>query len=190
MKTLVCLVEGDAEKLLVRNLFERLVPPGMAGLTVVKFEGKQDLEKRLEAKLRGWLAPGSGFLVLRDQDSDDCRAVKARLLAKVRASGKAVTTSRVRIACHELESYYLGDLEAVEKGMGIFRLGTRQNQKRYRDPDNAVSNPKQELQRLTGNRYQEIGGTRAIAPHLLLNGANRSRSFNVLVSAIRELAGM
>lgn len=58
--------------------------------------------------------PDSVFLVMRDQDRADCRDVKARLQDLVRATGKQDKTL-IRIACHELESFYLGDLEAVEK---------------------------------------------------------------------------
>lgn len=64
--------------------------------------------------------PDSVFLVMRDQDRADCRDVKARLQDLVRATGKQDKTL-IRIACHELESFYLGDLEAVEKS----RLGMR-----------------------------------------------------------------
>jgi len=42
------------------------------------------------------------------------------------------------------------------------------------------------LEKLTGNAYQKVSGSRAIGPHLDLD-ANTSRSFNVLVAGIRRL---
>lgn len=188
MKTLVCFVEGDADELLVRSLFSQIVSSDAATLQVIRFRGKQDLEKRLTDRLRGWLIPESRFLVVRDQDAEDCRKLKVRILGLVQASGKSVASSRVRIACHEIESFYLGDLAAVEKGLGLKGLATQQKKARYRDPDHALANAKQELKRLTRNLYQKISGTRLIAPYLLLDGSNYSRSFNALVSAIRDLA--
>ena len=42
----------------------------------------------------------------------------------------------IRIACHELEAWYLGDLAAVEQGLELKKLGKLQNQRKYRNPDN------------------------------------------------------
>ena len=50
----------------------------------------------------------------RDKDSGDCRSIKRKMAQKVQNSGKMDKTL-IRIACHELESFYLGDLSAVEK---------------------------------------------------------------------------
>jgi hypothetical protein len=90
----------------------------------------------------------------------------------------------VRIACRELESFYLGDLQAVESGLGVSGLAGKQNKAKFRDPDR-LSSPSRELEKLTGNRYQKIAGTRAIAPYLDLR-APRSRSFHHLLRAIRS----
>jgi hypothetical protein len=58
--------------------------------------------------------PDSFFVVLRDQDSGDCLEIKERLMALCGRAGKE--DALVRIACRELESFYLGDLKAVERG--------------------------------------------------------------------------
>ena len=91
----------------------------------------------------------------------------------------------VRIACRELEAFYLGDLAAVETGLGIPGLKRKQQRASYRDPDSVVK-PSRELEKLTGNRYQKVSGSRAIASHLDLV-APRSKSFAQLISAIRRL---
>jgi hypothetical protein len=51
-----------------------------------------------------------------------------------------------------------------------------------------LTNAAQELERLTGKKYQKIQGSRDIAPFLKLDGTNASHSFNVLISGIRNLA--
>ena len=91
----------------------------------------------------------------------------------------------VRVACRELESFYLGDLAAVEKGLGLKGLKKKQQGKKFRNPD-ALGNPANELFRLTRNTYDKVSGSRAIAPYLNLE-INCSTSFKVLLSGITNL---
>ena len=148
----------------------------------VVFEGKQDLEKQLPRKLGGYLNPNARFIVMRDQDQGDCRRIKTSLAALCPVSRRSRTI--VRIACRELEAFYLGDLRAVESGLGLSGLAGKQDKAKFRDPDH-LSSPARELEKLTGNRYQKIAGSRSIAPHLDLQ-APRSRSFHHLLHAIRS----
>lgn len=183
MSTLVCFVEGKADKILLDTLLPKLLPEGV-GHQVVPFDGKQDLEKQIERKMRCWMEPGARFLVMRDKDQGDCKQLKKRLLGLCKSSGK--TAYLVRIACHEMESFFLGDLAAVEAGMAVNGLQKQQVSKKFREPD-ALGNAKQELERLTKDTYAEISGTRAIAPHLKLDGSNASTSFCHLISGIAKL---
>lgn len=80
-----------------------------------------------------------------------------------------------------------GDLEAVERGLGIANLAKKQQEKKYRTPD-TLNNAKQELKQLTQQKYQVIAGSRAIAPHLKIDGSNCSHSFNVLLAGIKQLS--
>jgi hypothetical protein len=82
-----------------------------------------------------------------------------------------------------LEDFYLGDLRAVEKGLKIGGLAGKQDTAKFRDPDQ-LDTPSRVLQKLTGNRYQKVSGSRAIAPHLNLQ-APRSKSFHHLIHTIR-----
>lgn len=182
MRELVFLLEEPSAEVLVNALVPKLLPEDVC-LRCLVFEGKQDLERRMAGKLRGYRNPDARFIVLRDQDAADCRAVKERLREKCREAGRP--GSLVRIACHELESWYLADLAAVEQGLGIPNIQRKQREAKYRCPD-ALPSPKRELQRLTGSRYQEIGGSRAIAPHLDISNT-RSRSFAVFVSGMRRI---
>ncbi len=130
------------------------------------------------------MAPDSRFIILRDKDSADCSAVKTRLLEYVRRSGKS-EACLVRIACHELESFFLGDLAAVAMALDMPTLAGKQKKKPYRDPD-AIANAAEQLKKLTSNKYQKLAGSRAIGPSLALDGSNRSHSFGVLLKAIRR----
>ena len=160
MTCLICLLEERSAEEMLKAVLPKILPSEI-NIKYLTFEGKQDLEKQLERRLKGWQQPNSVFLVLRDQDSGDCRVIKRQLAEKVTASGKQAV-SLIRIACTELESFYLGDLEAVERGLGIVNLAKKQQQKKYRTPD-TLSNAKQELKQLTQQKYQVIAGSRAIA---------------------------
>lgn len=181
MKYLICLLEEPSAKEMLKEILPRILPDETC-IKYLVFEGKQDLEKQLEHRLKNWQQPDSVFLIMRDQDSGDCIAIKQNLLKKVITSGKQNTTI-VRVACHELETFYLGDLAAVEAGLGISGLAAKQNKKKYRTPD-YLSNAAEELFKLTGKRYQKVAGSRAIAPYLKTDGSNLSRSFNVLLDGI------
>ncbi|MBU2552103.1 MAG: hypothetical protein KKB20_27075, partial [Proteobacteria bacterium] len=71
MRNLVVFLEEQSAKEMLRKLLPRILPGNIAVRYIV-FEGKQDLEKQLIGKLRGWLIPETSFLVLRDQDVGDC----------------------------------------------------------------------------------------------------------------------
>lgn len=184
MITLVCLLEERSAEAMLAGIFKRLLPDHVSPI-IIPFEGKQDLEKQLEKKIRNWQKPDSVFLIMRDKDAGDCVTVKARLLEKVKNAGKQ-DCSLIRIACHELESFYLGDLQAVENGLNLSGISHKQNEHKYSNPDR-LANAKEEFNRLTRMKYQQIAGSRAIAPHLNLDGENRSHSFNVLISGIKHL---
>ena len=179
-----CLEEASAQAML-EGLLPRLFPDGGMVYRYITFQGKQDLEKQLLRKLRGYQNPLAKFVVLRDQDSNpDCGAVKEKLLAICIQAGRP--DSLVRIACRELETFYLADLAAVERGLGISGLVKLQATKKFRSPD-YLGSPSKELGILTKGLYQKVGGSRAIGTHLDLENF-RSDSFRNLVAGIRRLA--
>jgi hypothetical protein len=102
MIELVFMLEEKSAKVLLEGLLPKLLPTEIAPRYIV-FEGKQDLEKQLVRKIRGYINPHARFIVIRDQDSNpDCKAVKVKLSDLCRQAGKP--DALVRVACHELES--------------------------------------------------------------------------------------
>lgn len=181
---LVCLLEERSAEEVLKVILPRILPQGVFPETIA-FEGKSDLKRKLQRRIQHWQGNGDVFLVLMDQDGADCRIVKKELQELIQETGKAGRTL-IRIACHELENFFLGDLAAVEQGLGISGLSRQQNSRRYRVPDRLANAP-DELRRLTKGKYQKISGSRSIAPFLDLDYSNRSTSFNNLVSGIRRL---
>ncbi len=183
MMTFVFLLEEPSAKEMLKGILPKILPDHISPRFIV-FEGKQDMEKRLKRRLHHWRAPSASFFIIRDQDSGDCRVIKQNLRDICKEAHKPEAI--VRIACRELESFYIGDLEAVEKGLDIQGLARQQNKRKFREPD-ALFHPSRELKNLTDNLYQKVSGSRSIGKHLNLEN-NRSHSFNVLVSAIQRVA--
>lgn len=180
--TVVFMLEERSSEAMLKSVVPRL-RPDLNDVRYVVFEGRQDLEKRLVKRLSGWRSPDTSFVVVRDQDSADCVAVKRALVAKCSTSEHRCV---IRIACHELESFYLGDLSAVSRAFDVPRLKRRQSESKYRDPDR-LGNACEEFEKLTGALYQHIDGSRQIGAELALDGSNRSTSFNTLIAALHTL---
>ena len=184
MKELVFLLEEESAKAMLLGLLPRFLDPQVLPRMIV-FEGKQDLEKQLIRRLRGYINPHARFIVLRDQDSvPDCTVVKAKLLNLCGQAGRQ-DVALVRIACRELETFYLGDLRAVETALDLKGLARQQNSARFRAGDD-VASPSRELAKLTQNAYQKVSGSRRIGPHLDVDNG-RSASFRNLIAGIRRL---
>jgi len=184
VKTLVFLVEGKSEKMLLGNLMDRLFDSDKDKVETefIKFDGKTNLKKRSLHRIRNWCRPNSIFIVLVDQNGEDCKKLKSDLLKIYRK----IEPPLIRIACHELESWYLGDLSAVEEAFGKSMKNYR-NKQLYRNPDK-IPKPSEILSEITNEGYRKVSGSRKIAPYLTLEG-NRSPSFNAFISGVRKLVG-
>lgn len=184
MRELVFLLEEFSAKAMLESLLPRILNEETA-FRCIPFEGKQDLEKQLARKIRAYQNDQARFIVLRDQDSHpDCTQVKARLLELCKQSGKP-GKCLVRIACKELEAFYLADLLAVEQALELKALAKQQQVRKFRTPD-TLGSPSRELKTLTSNRYEKVAGSRAIGKSLSLDN-DRSPSFRNLITAIRRM---
>jgi len=183
MRELVFLLEEPSAKAMLETLLPRMLN-AETRFRCIPFEGKQDLEKQIIRKIRGYQNEHARFIVLRDQDSHpDCTAIKRKLLDLCAESGKS-GRCLVRLACRELETFYLADLAAVERALDMDGLATHQQSRKFRNPDN-LGSPSRELIALTGNRYTKVAGSRAMGECLRLDN-ERSPSFRNLIAAIRR----
>ena len=78
MTTMVFLLEEPSAQAMLEGILPHLLPTDVIPRFLI-FEGKQDLEKRLERRVHGWRAPGACFVVIRDKDRGDCRIIKQEL---------------------------------------------------------------------------------------------------------------
>jgi len=181
VKYLVILLEEPSARDLLEGLLPRLLPAEIHVQYLV-FEGKQDLERQLVRKMRGWLVPDSAFLVLRDQDAGDCRLVKQRMTSLVEESGRV--PALVRVACHDLEAWIVGDWKAVADAFDKPALAGQSVKKEYRDPDLLVR-PVEAL-RIHLPEYQKRDGARRVGRHLAVE-RNQSASFRAFCSGVKKL---
>ncbi|MGK7931540.1 MAG: DUF4276 family protein [Microcystaceae cyanobacterium] len=176
---LVFLLEERSMKELLENLLPRIIPTNITFICIAH-EGKQDLEKSIPRKLKAWETK-TQFIILRDQDSGSCFKIKEQLLDLCEKGRRK--DSVVRIVCRELESWFLGDLLAVEKAFKK-SVSHKQNHKKFRNPDK-LNSAKQELRRLVPE-YKPISGSRAIAQYLDLKN-NTSKSFQVFIDGLNKI---
>ena len=76
---LVFLLEEQSMKYFLDGLLPRILPEEIQFVTI-PHEGKSDLQKSLTAQRQGWTEPDVRFVVVQDQDSNDCRELKEKLL--------------------------------------------------------------------------------------------------------------
>ena len=81
-------------------------------LTVVRNSGAGDLERSLRNKTNALDQKITRVIVLRDQDDHDCIALKKKLYELVAKDMKS--SVKIRIACRELESWYIAQPEALK----------------------------------------------------------------------------
>ena len=191
------LLEERSMEAFLQELLPLVLPQGCT-FDFHVFQGKQDLLRKLENRLRGYghLPAECRLVVVVDRDNDDCHALKTRL---ERAAAKAglLTRSRSRreswqvvnrIAIEELEAWYFGDWEAVRQAYPHVAPNVPK-QAGYRDPDAIRGGAWEAFERILKRRgyfrtgLRKIEAARTIAPNID-PARNRSRSFKVFHDAL------
>ena len=182
MKLVFFLEERSAKKMLEGFLPHLLPKESQFPYRCICFDGKQNLLKNLESRLKGWNEPKTRFIVLIDGDNQDCHALKKQVCTICKNARKP--DALIRIVCQELESWYLGDLKSVGRVLGMPELGNKQTSQ-FQSPD-SIQKPKEKLKSLTKNQYQPVGNSYEIGRALSING-NCSKSFEIFVSGLLHL---
>lgn len=178
---LVFMVEEESALKVLGALLPSIVPAGVQ-VQVLKHRGNADLRKSIPVKLKSWRIPDTRFVVLHDQDGRDCVELKHELVKLCADAGRPDTL--VRIVCQELESWYFGDLDALEAVYGNDVSKRIRNKAPFRVPD-AIAKPSRELERLIPE-FQKGAASEGVSRHMVPDG-NSSASFQVFVSGVRRL---
>ncbi len=175
---IVFLLEEKSMEALLQELLPSIV--GEELFVLIPHEGKGDLLQSIPRKLKGWPKGDTSFVIVHDQDANDCVQLKEKILEICKPYNRTVI---VRIVCRELESWYFGDLDAVEKAYEK-NLNKLKNGSKYRVPDE-IPDPKTAIKKAIPELTQ-IDGAKRIAKHMSID-ENKSHSFHVFVDGVKKL---
>jgi len=144
----------------LRGLLPRLLSKDRT-FQIHPFQGKPDLLKNIEGRLRGyaaWLPQDCRIVVVVDRDDDDCQELKqqmediaGKVELRTRTGSPASWQLVNRIAIEELEAWYFGDWDAVVAAYPRVNPTLPRKQK-YRDPDAIPGGTWEEFERVVQRR--------------------------------------
>lgn len=154
-------------------------------------QGKNDLENALRKTVPNISKiPNARIIIVRDQDDLDCKELKKSLISII--ENNIYCPYKVRIVCKELESWFLGDLSALEKTFPTFKSARIATKREMRNVDDIQKPSKYILKVIpeyaNKNYLPKINTAKIIAPNLSIDN-NNSLSFKNMVNAIRKLNG-
>jgi hypothetical protein len=182
---LVFMTEETSMEAFLNIALNRLLPDNL-NFMVIPHEGKQDLEKSIPIKLRAWKNNAQThyrFIIIRDKDSGDCVNIKKKLRSLCVKAGQK--DAIIIIAIHELESWFIGDLHAIEVSYKITGLHKKQYKNPYRNPD-SIANASERLFKLSKDKTK-VARARKITKEMNFQ-ENKSCSFQYFLSKIEELS--
>lgn len=180
---IVFLTEELSIKPVIQKLMNSISPEAQIGCDwmTISFQGKADLEKNLAKKMASWSYHSPHFIIIRDNDGGDCAALKNRLFHIASETDKPF---HVRIVCQELEGWFLGDLQAVEKAYPSSKATNLIKKQKFRNPDR-LNNASKLLEQLINTRGK-VSIANKISIYLDVS-QNKSTSFKVLVNTLTQL---
>ncbi|MFC4857475.1 DUF4276 family protein [Actinophytocola glycyrrhizae] len=200
MTVLEVLVEEPSAKSALEILLPRIVPDTVC--EVREFSGKTALMKALPIRFAGYAARMKWeplkVAVLVDRDDDDCVVLKKQL--EDYAANARLTTPATggdsfqvlnRIVIEELEAWWLGDAEALNRAYPKVPVSLAK-QARYRDPDAVKGGTWEALETVLNKHGYHRSGLRKmqaaseIAQYMNVE-SNRSKSFQVFRDGVRRL---
>jgi len=180
---IVFMTEEESMERALRELLPKVTTDFREGehWLILSHEGKRDLEKSYPRKMRAWREPGVRFIILRDNDGADCRVLKERLISRIAPGAPGYL---VRIVCQELESWFLGDLEALSNAYPGATRERRWRRLTSKDPD-TLGDASELVGKLTRTKAKCARATEIASR--MDPGRNRSGSFRVFVDGLNRL---
>lgn len=186
---IVFLVEDRSMAVFLTGVLERLSFPKTA-YQIKPYNGKEDLTRNLAKVVPSWAKRAKCIVILLDRDHQDCITLKYSVLSKLKG---CTCPCFVRLACRELESWFLGDMEAIAKCSTRFNQARYKNKAKFRNVDELPTKPSDELEKLLPDweeRYfgskpkfaEQMGKVISLEPDL-----NCSHSFKVFLRTLSSL---
>ncbi len=152
--------------------------------------GRENLKQALRKTLpRISQIENAKILITIDQDKNDCKKLKQDLQKIFHE--KCHCPYKIRIVCKELESWFLGDFNAISLAYPKFKSEKYRHKTDIRYVDKIDQPSKKLLKMITeidGRKFLSKGEmSEKISPHLNIN-QNTSPSFNQTIQAIKFLS--
>lgn len=189
MKHIHIFVEEPSIKKVLDNIVPKVLPENTF-FSVYPHQGKQDLERALNTTLPSISKiPGARIIISRDQDSSDC--IELKNILKNIINGRVSCQYKIRIVCKELESWFLGDLMALERAFPRFKAESIAGKAEIRDVDSIV-NPSTYILKVIPEYSKteylpKVENAERISQFMVLDG-NQSKSYNQMIEAVKYLA--
>jgi hypothetical protein len=150
--------------------------------------GKEDLISHLPQIIPSLSKRAQQIIVLIDQDKQDCIKLKKKIEEKM---AWCACDYKIRIACYELEAWFLGDMEAIAQCSPKFKARFFQGKEKYRDVDR-IDKPSRVIEEIVPDWKAEYASKPQFAKTIAdfvslakLPYANRSHSFHVFLDTLR-----
>lgn len=201
------LIEVIVEEASMERTLRHLIPkvrPEWSSPRFINCKGRDKLLKTLPGVLHSYAMRAQHDLdfrvmVLIDNDGGDCEALKMRLEDMARQAGLMTKseagggnfTAVNRIVIEELESWFLGDPQAIRKAFENLP-GSFEEREPYRNPEQ--NGAWETLQRLLNEHryyadvepFPKYEVADLVAPHMNIEpGANRAASFDAFIEGLR-----
>ncbi len=189
MIRLVFLLEEPSMKNVLQILLPKIIPhesPRAIEYSLHSHSGKSELKKSIPRKIKIFGRQHSYndpviVVILHDQHSHDCVSLKHELVELCRSGGNYPFL--IRIVCKELESWYLGDMAAIEKAYPGFKSQKYKNKRKFRNPD--YCNASDELSKVLP-QFHKGTASKTIPLHFNIP-RNTSPSFKHFVSGLNRI---
>ncbi len=188
MMRLEFLLEEPSMENVLKNILPLILPPEYQyniNYFLRPHQGKAELQKSIPHKMKyfsHYYEPVM-VIILHDQDSNDCFQLKKELTELCENRGKCKVL--IRIVCRELESWYFGDMDAIEAAYpDKFNANKYKNKAKYRNPD-LLNNAAEEMSKILPT-FQKLNASKNISKHLKLE-QNTSPSLRNFVSGLKKI---
>ncbi|MDM8567150.1 DUF4276 family protein [Candidatus Halobeggiatoa sp. HSG11] len=182
------LVEDYSTRKFLEGILPRLE---FENFEIKHHRGKEDLTSYLPKIVPSLSKRAKQIIIILDQDKQDCVKLKNALNDKM---VHCACEYKIRIACYELEAWFLGDMAAISKCSLRFKASYFKGKEKYRDIDK-IEKPSSVIEKIVPNWKKDYTSkpkfAKTIAPFMSLEQrgskqANRSHSFHVLLETLRN----
>jgi Domain of unknown function (DUF4276) len=181
------LVEEKSMKIFLERLIPRINAAFVIGNNVFihSFQGYTDLTNNVKRKVSAYnsYAETIFLIVMHDQDEKDCRKLKSELVNLCQHLQKP-SCYAVRIPCRELENWYLGDKQHLDKLINLAE-GVEKLRKLPKKSIDSVQGFKL-IAASTSGPVSKVKLAEIMGKTILIQG-NLSNSFSVFVKTIQHI---